>query len=58
MSECSKCGNSEFSFVLTEIIRDQLFHLNIQKSMEPDRIHPRVLKEVLAVMARPLLIMC
>lgn len=56
-SECYKCGNSEFSFVDTENVRDQLFQLSVQKSMEPDGFHPGVLKEVLDVTARPLLIM-
>lgn len=41
----------------TENVRDQLFQLSVQKSMEPDGFHPRVLKEVLDVTARPLLIM-
>ncbi|KAK4832275.1 hypothetical protein QYF61_021674 [Mycteria americana] len=38
-------GSSDFPFVDTEIVRDQLYWLNIHKSMRPDGIHPRVLKE-------------
>lgn len=33
-------------FVVTEFVRQQLYQLNIHKSMEPDRIHPRVWKEL------------
>ncbi|KAK4818651.1 hypothetical protein QYF61_016700 [Mycteria americana] len=36
------------------MVRDQLYQLNVQKSMRPDGIHPRVLKEVVDVMAGPL----
>ncbi|KAK4824856.1 hypothetical protein QYF61_020229 [Mycteria americana] len=54
--EDHECGNSGFPFVETEIVRDQLYQLNIHKSMGPDGIHPRVLKELGDVMAGTLLI--
>lgn len=42
------CGNSDFLFVYMEIVRDQL---NVCKSMRPGRIHPRVRKELVVVVA-------
>jgi len=37
-----------------EIVRDQLYQLNVHKSMQLDGFHPRVLKELVDVMAGPL----
>ncbi|KFP46474.1 RNA-directed DNA polymerase from mobile element jockey, partial [Cathartes aura] len=42
-------------FVDTEIVRDQLYQLNVHKSTGPDAIHPRVLKKLVDVTAGPLL---
>ncbi|KAK4823199.1 hypothetical protein QYF61_027208 [Mycteria americana] len=53
-SEDHECGNSDFPFVDAEIVRDQLYQLNVLKSMCPDGIHPRALKELVDVMAGPL----
>ncbi|KAK4830472.1 hypothetical protein QYF61_011196 [Mycteria americana] len=53
-SEDHECGNSDFPFVDTEIVRDQLYQLNVPRAMGAEGIHPRVLKElVLGVWGGP-----
>ncbi|KAK4816177.1 LOW QUALITY PROTEIN: hypothetical protein QYF61_012467 [Mycteria americana] len=49
------CGNSDFPFVDPEIVRDQLYQLNVH-SMGRGGIHPRVLKGLADVITGPLLI--
>lgn len=39
-------GSSDFPFVVVKIIKDQLYHLNVHKYMRPNRIQPRILKEL------------
>lgn len=43
--------NSDFSFVESEIVRDLLYQLNVHHSMEPDEIHPWVLRKLTNVIA-------
>ncbi|KFO93031.1 hypothetical protein N320_12269, partial [Buceros rhinoceros silvestris] len=37
-----------------EMVSDLLYHLDAHKSMGPDGIHPRVLKELTEVLTKPL----
>lgn len=57
-SQDYECGKSDFPLADAEIVRGQLYHFNVHKSMGPDEIHPRVPKEPVHVMGAPLLIMC
>lgn len=47
--------NSNFSFIVFKIMRDRLYHLNIQKSIGSDEIEPRVMKKLADVTAGPFL---
>ncbi|KFP50862.1 hypothetical protein N323_02146, partial [Cathartes aura] len=49
-------GNRNFPFMDTETVRHQLYQLSVHKSMGPDGINPRVLKELADVTTGPLLI--
>ncbi|KAJ7424017.1 RNA-directed DNA polymerase from mobile element jockey-like protein [Pitangus sulphuratus] len=46
----------DFPFVDSEIVREQLYQMNVHKSMGPDGMDPGVLKELAEVMTGPLLI--
>jgi len=45
------CGSSDFPFVDTEIVRDQLYQLSVHKSMGLDGIRLRAPKELADVIA-------
>lgn len=52
--EDAECGNSDFPFMDTEIVGNQLYQLKVHKSVGPDGIRPRVLKELVDVVVGPL----
>ncbi|CAM4502766.1 unnamed protein product [Lepidochelys kempii] len=52
----TKWGRDGQPSVEIEVVRDYLEKLDVHKSMGPDKLHPRVLKELAAVIAEPLAI--
>ncbi|CAM5102191.1 unnamed protein product [Natator depressus] len=52
----TKWGRDGQPSVEIEVVRDYLEKLDVHKSMGPDESHPRVLKELVAVIAEPLAI--
>jgi len=49
-------GN-EVSPIEEDKVQDHLSNMNIQKSMGPNGMHPRILKELADVVAKPLFIL-
>ncbi|GAB0206036.1 mitochondrial enolase superfamily member 1 [Grus japonensis] len=47
---------NEAPIVQEEMVSDLLHHLDTHKSLRPDGIHPRVLRELAEVLTKPLLI--
>jgi len=50
-SEEHMYGNRDFLFADTEIVKDQVYQLNVHKPIGPDGVHLRVLKEPVDVMS-------
>lgn len=53
LEDCHR-EEDEVSVIQQETLSDLLHHLNIQKSIGLDRIHPRVLNKPVEVLTRPL----
>lgn len=56
--EAHECRISDFPFVDTEIVRDQLYQLNVCKSMWSNGIHHTAVEELVDVMAGYLSLNC
>ena len=51
-------GRESPAVIQEETVRDLLRHLERHKSMGPDRLHPRVMRELPEVIAKPLSTIC